>query len=307
MTTTRQTAKRKALYLESHRSHRAHMRLPKRHQKPHNVSFFSSFSSYPTSNLKNTQHPIPLCAHNHYIVIRSFESIITIPICLGEYNHYYFIMRAPVVRFTALLFLGSKSFPYAAAADENADARLLAACTSPRGQDPVEEVIAALEEGANMNAKQERGGRQTCFMAAALRGKLKILKHLFAAGADVNIPEGGGFTPPHGAGFQGRPDVMQFLKEEVGMDVINPGDAPHPDGFAPFHRACWGKEQRHADTVEYLLSIGEDVNRRGTGDRTQTCAEMTQNPATIAVLKKYGAEGLVKKADKKEMGKTDEL
>jgi ankyrin repeat protein len=199
-------------------------------------------------------------------------------------------MRSPIVLLTALLF-GTNALLLVAASDDAAstpDERLLAACMSPRGEDSVEDVSAALSAGADINIRDARSG-QTCLMAATLRGKLNILRHLLSQGADPSIPEKDGYTPPHGAGFQGRADIMKILKEEANIDVIN---VEHPDGFAPIHRACWGPEKRHAETVQYLLEIGEDVNRKGTGDKKMTCLAMTKNADTIAVLTKYGAESV---------------
>jgi ankyrin repeat protein len=199
-------------------------------------------------------------------------------------------MRSPIVLLTTLLF-GTNALLLVAASDEAAaapDERLLAACMTPPDQDSVEDVSAALSAGADINARDPRSG-QTCLMAATLRGKINILRHLLSQGADASIPEKNGYTPPHGAGFQGRADVMKILKEEASIDVIN---AEHPDGFAPLHRACWGHNKRHAEVVQYLLEIGEDVNRKGTGDRKMTCLAMTKNPDTISILTKYGAESI---------------
>ena len=75
-------------------------------------------------------------------------------------------------------------------------------------------------------------------MASCLRGKINIVKYLLESGADPSIPEGAGYTPPHGAAFQGRPDVMKTLIE-FGIDV----NVPHGDGFVPLHRTCWGDEE----------------------------------------------------------------
>ncbi|CAB9526287.1 repeat domain-containing protein 55 [Seminavis robusta] len=177
---------------------------------------------------------------------------------------------------------------FAAAAEESSpDQRLLAACLSPR-DDESSAIAQAAKDGANINVKDPRSG-QTCLMAATLRGKINVIRQVLKLGADVTIPEKDGYTPPHGAGFQGRPDIMRLLKEEANVDVIN---APHPDGYFPFHRACWGREKRHAETVKYLLEIGEDVNRKGAGNQPQTCAEMTKNHYTLAILKAHGADGL---------------
>uniref|UniRef100_A0A7S2EME0 Uncharacterized protein n=1 Tax=Ditylum brightwellii TaxID=49249 RepID=A0A7S2EME0_9STRA len=171
------------------------------------------------------------------------------------------------------------------------DAHFLKPCLTSLSQSPaadlLQEAQTALEAGADINARDERSG-QTCLMAATLRGNVDLVRFLIAKGADVTIPERSGFTPPHGAGFQGRADVMKILKEEAGIDVLN---APHEDGFLPFHRACWGNQPRHAETVEYLISLGADVNKRGGEGKDLTCMEMTKNADTVAILKKHGAIG----------------
>ena len=32
----------------------------------------------------------------------------------------------------------------------------------------------------------------------------------------------------------------------------------HSDGFAPIHRACWGRKKRHADTIQAFLDENVD-------------------------------------------------
>merc|ERR1712070_675249 len=48
--------------------------------------------------------------------------------------------------------------------------------------------------------------------------------------------------------LSGRAAIVDYLIE-AGMD---PNDV-HNDGYTPLHRACWGKEKRHAETVKVLL------------------------------------------------------
>lgn len=166
-------------------------------------------------------------------------------------------------------------------AEADKDARLFHACVAE--EDSVDAVAAALAEGANINFRDAMSG-QTCVMAATLRGKPNLVRYLLAQGADPTIPEKDGYSPPHGAGFQGRAEIMKILKEEAKMDVIN---APHEDGYAPLHRACWGRQKRHTETVEYLLEIGEDANRKAANG--VTCYAMSPNEGTKNVLiEKYG-------------------
>ena len=80
---------------------------------------------------------------------------------------------------------------------------------------------------------------------------MHAVEALLAAGADVSIGEKDGYTPMHGAGFQGRAKVAKLLAA-AGVDV----NAVHADGYAPIHRACWGTQQRHAETVEAMLALG---------------------------------------------------
>ena len=73
---------------------------------------------------------------------------------------------------------------------------------------------------------------------------------------DASIPEKDGYTPFHGAGFQGRASIARMLiKDSRGLD---PNDR-HKDGFQPIHRACWGGEARHAETVKVNIKTVENI------------------------------------------------
>lgn len=176
-----------------------------------------------------------------------------------------------------VLLIGAFLFSQTSA-DDASDGRLLDAAMNNRVEDARRELD---ENGANINVRDAASG-QTPLMGAVLRGNTEIVAFLLNVGADVTIGEKDGFTPAHGAGFQGRADIMKLLKEH-GIDVV--GDT-HTDGYTPLHRACWGREQRHADTVEYLVKdAGADPKLAATNGRT--CADMTSNPATMQVLRKY--------------------
>ena len=113
---------------------------------------------------------------------------------------------------------------------------------------------AAIERlvGADNSILDEPGpGGQSPTMHGVLQGKSKAVATLIKLGADLTVGEKDGYTPMHGAGFQGRAKVAKLLAE-AGVDV----NAVHADGYAPIHRACWGTQQRHAETVEAMLSLG---------------------------------------------------
>jgi hypothetical protein len=59
------------------------------------------------------------------------------------------------------------------------------------------------------------------------------------------------YTPLHGAGFQGRPEITKVLIAH-GLDV----NAKHTDGEGPVQRAIWGREPRHLETAQVMLEAG---------------------------------------------------
>merc|ERR1711957_607581 len=102
-----------------------------------------------------------------------------------------------------------------------------------------------------------------------------LLKH----GADASIGEKDGYTPYHGAGFQGRAAVAKHLLEH-GLD---PSDR-HKDGNTPLHRACWGREPRHTEMVKFLIKKAK-VDPEEKSDAGKTCLDMTSNDATRKFIK----------------------
>ena len=160
--------------------------------------------------------------------------------------------------------------------------------------DPVSEdvellraILAKGDADLDVNYQHPRSG-QTPLMASCLGGKAKIAKVLLEEGnADPMVPEKDGYHSVHGAGFQGRADVMKVLLDH-GVDVRH----AHADGFEPLHRACWGKEKRHADTVALLISGNPPtVPADAPSAEGRTCAEMTSNPDTLEVLRANGSGG----------------
>eukprot|EP00299_Pterocystis_sp_00344_P001433 c11272_g1_i1.p1 GENE.c11272_g1_i1~~c11272_g1_i1.p1 ORF type:complete len:174 (-),score=45.44 c11272_g1_i1:68-589(-) len=140
------------------------------------------------------------------------------------------------------------------------------------------DVLRSLIDSKNINLPGP--GQQTPLMAATLQGKAEIVEYLLSAGANPSIEEKDGYTPMHGAGFQGRANVAKVLIA-AGLD---PNDR-HSDGFTPLHRACWGREQRHTDTVQVFLEAGVDPNQRDSAGRTPI--ELTSNPKTKALLQNF--------------------
>ena len=129
-------------------------------------------------------------------------------------------------------------------------------------------------------------GGQTALMSACLRGHAEVALLLLESGADVLLGEKDGYTCLHGAGFQGRPEVVR----RVLASFPNTPNTAHKDGFHPIHRACWGRETRHADAVKAFVEHGvpHDV-RASSGETPLDIARRIGNAQTIAVLEKAAA------------------
>ncbi|KAK3243531.1 hypothetical protein CYMTET_46824 [Cymbomonas tetramitiformis] len=133
-----------------------------------------------------------------------------------------------------------------------------------------------IKEGVDINTKGGPG-QQTPLMTAVLQGQANMVGLLLDSGADPTIGEKDGYTPVHGAAYQGRANVMKILIDK-NFDL----NEVHRDGFTPLHRACWGKEQRHTDTVKLLLNAGVDPKQpSSTGVE---CIQMTRNEETKKVV-----------------------
>jgi ankyrin repeat protein len=198
-----------------------------------------------------------------------------------------FFLRPLLVCYLCLLgaSLMCSSARAASPKDDSPDSHLLESAFSGN----LEGVQAALAEGADINTRDDKSG-QTALMGSVLRGHVEVVRYFLDkdSGADTSIGEKDGFTPPHGAGFQGRADIMKMLKE-AGLSLM---DVHKGDGFYPLHRACWGRGERHTETVAYLLGEGIDANLKG-GPDSKTCIEMTNNEGTKELLRSYGAQGTV--------------
>ena len=133
-----------------------------------------------------------------------------------------------------------------------------------------------------INQKDEESG-QTPVMMSVLRGRTEMVRLLLAEDAvDVTIGEMQGYTVMHGAGFQGRAEILRLLLED--KRDIDPSHI-HSDGFSPLHRACWGNEVRHAETVKVFVEEAgvpwDFKSKKGT-----TCLDVTGNSATRNFLLK---------------------
>lgn len=154
-----------------------------------------------------------------------------------------------------------------------------------------EGIRQALQNNPNM-INRKGPDDQTPLIQATLNGWTKAAKALLENGADMTIWEHDGFSVMHVAAQYGRSNILKML--------LKRGDNPmqaHPDGFYPFHRACYGAEDDHTDTVEVFLDNGMDIDIKSR--KGKTCLELAQkkNHGTIHLLMHRGATP----PDKKEL------
>mmetsp|Transcript_38339 Transcript_38339/g.92739 ORF Transcript_38339/g.92739 Transcript_38339/m.92739 type:complete len:205 (-) Transcript_38339:187-801(-) len=142
-----------------------------------------------------------------------------------------------------------------------------------------------MDSNSDTNINVKGKGGQTPLMFAVLSGRDQAVKVLLEAGADTTIGEKDGYTPMHGAGFQGRAAIAKLLVDH-GLDPFD----THKDGFIGMHRACWGREKRHAETVQVFIDAGVPHDYPSKKDNDNTCRGMTRNPDTIEVIKKAMAK-----------------
>lgn len=94
-------------------------------------------------------------------------------------------------------------------------------------EEDIPAAAAALAAGANINAISPRG-QQTPLMQSVLHGRPGSVSWCLNHGADTTIAEKDGYTPMHGAAFQGHAHIADMLmRHGVPMRDI------HKDGFEP--------------------------------------------------------------------------
>jgi len=136
-----------------------------------------------------------------------------------------------------------------------------------------------IDGGLEINEKGQGG--QTPLMMAVLSGKTSAVEVLLSRGADTSIGEQDGYTPCHGAGFQGRAEIMKLLlKHGLRCDTDR-----HSDGYTALHRACWGREERHTSTVRVLLKAGTPPDQASSDGKMPV--DLTSSVTTKKVLQHH--------------------
>ena len=156
------------------------------------------------------------------------------------------------------------------------------------------EVAAALETVPGATSVRDTNGETLLHVSARL-GRPDIVKMMVSASADINAVDGGGFTAHHYAVVSGNTQIADFLRQNgaepsvfdaacrglatrirelVAADprLSNARDAR---GQTPLHHA------RDAETAEFLMQSGADVNARDVDGFTPLHAATWQRNVSV--------------------------
>jgi len=159
---------------------------------------------------------------------------------------------------------------------------------SARGS--LEQVAGAINDGANVNARDDFFGRTPLIYAAASNPDPEVVRALIKAGADVNArtEEGrsaeGGFTPLITASIRSDPKIIRILID-AGADV----NARNRPGWTPLLLAAASIDS-NPEVIRALIDAGADLNvvSMEGNSALMLAAERTSNPEVIAALLDLG-------------------
>jgi len=139
-----------------------------------------------------------------------------------------------------------------------------------------------IEQGANLNAKDENGN--TPLHLASLRRHDEIVSLLIQAKADLNVLNQDAASPASLAAIYGTHQTMRSL---LSQNAVR--DFKDRDGNTLLHLASY---YGYPDKVRELLKYQPDVNAKNNEGSTplQLCCQWTDSPETIKELLERGAD-----------------
>ena len=118
---------------------------------------------------------------------------------------------------------------------------------------------------------------------AVEKGNIEAVKQHLAAGTDVEVKDGEGWTPLIWAAGEPQKEITELLIAK-GADV----NANTPDGLTVFFAAILGANK---EIIELLIAKGADVNVRGFGGMTPLNMADDEGEKEIAdLLRKHGGK-----------------
>ena len=153
-----------------------------------------------------------------------------------------------------------------------------------------EVVLACLDAGADLHARDRTYGGTPLHWAAFANDDVAVLVTLLDAGADPHVGNDRGYTPLHYAADNGNSAVLAALLD-VGADPNVRGT----DGSTPLHWAAW---DANTATLSALLEAGADPNARDGQDLAPLhWAAWNGDSATLSSLLDAGADPTLRSTD----------
>jgi len=113
-----------------------------------------------------------------------------------------------------------------------------------------QEVKALLDQGADINAKDDQG--MTALHLAAQGGHTDVVEFLLSKDADINAQNIKGYTPLYSAIWKNDPNMVGLLVSK-GADV----NFSPEDDYSPLHHAVW---EENLDIIKVLIDNGADCD-----------------------------------------------
>ena len=163
----------------------------------------------------------------------------------------------------------------------------------------LQQIVDAINDGANVNAKVS-GGFTPLIFAAAINPNPEVITVLIHAGADVNARTDEGWSAEGGLSPLMAAVVDKSLYPDSIMALINAGadvNAKNRAGWTPLILAA-GNDNSNPDIIRALIDAGADVNARTIEDGSTPlvwAAERCSNPEVITVLLDSGANPAARK------------
>jgi hypothetical protein len=140
-------------------------------------------------------------------------------------------------------------------------------------------IEALVREGANVNARDERG--QTALLLAAREGQAGVVKALLRAGADLDATTASGLTPLIAAAAKGRTDVARLL-----IEARADPDVRHRELGTALDAA---QRYGHRDIVQMLRQSGARGSGKSVGDTV--CVRRWSGSGFCGVIEDVTASG----------------
>jgi ankyrin repeat protein len=113
----------------------------------------------------------------------------------------------------------------------------------------VQKLIA---NGADVN-EHDASSNNYPIIIAAWKGYTAVTQTLLAAGARVDVLDGGGATALHATAYAGRPGDAKLLID-AGIDLNVQGPV---NGYTALHDAIW---QDNNQVAQYIIEAGPDIS-----------------------------------------------